>query len=115
MLLPALGRINELSHRAETDIKSTLAIVALLGYANDKGGYPESLEELVEAGYLEEVPIDAYSNKPVVYKKTNGDFLLYSVGPNFVDDGGIPGKDSKGKIRRMWADDGDTIFWPVSE
>ena len=69
---------------------------------------------LVAAGYMKELPIDTYSDKPLVYKKTEDDFILYSVGHNFIDDGGVPGTGRDGKVR-SWAANGDEIFWPVSE
>jgi hypothetical protein len=34
------------------------------------------------------VPIDPYSDRPLVYRRTDDGYLLYSVGSNRVDDGG---------------------------
>jgi len=34
-------------------------------------------------------------------------FLLYTPGPSCVDHGG--------EMTKMWAEDGDTIFWPLAE
>jgi hypothetical protein len=48
-------------------------------------------------------------DKPLVYKKTDDNFILYSVGPNFTDDGGEPGKGKSGRIKN-WTDNGDTVF-----
>ncbi len=84
----------------------------MVRYKQDKGSYPESLDKLVTAGYLKEIPLDTFSDKPLVYKKTDDDFILYSVGPNFIDDGGQVYRDDKG-IVRQWADEGDAVFWPV--
>ena len=56
--------------------------------------------------------MDAFSEKPLVYKKTDDDFILYSVGFNFTDDGGEFSKDRRGNIRK-WGENGDTVFWPV--
>jgi hypothetical protein len=100
------------SYIHKANIESTLAIIALLRYNQDVGSYPQNLEELIEAGYLKELPMDPYSDKPLVYKKTNGDFILYSIGCNFKDDGGEVCRDDKGRINR-WADEGDRVFWPV--
>jgi len=111
-LAPALGRVIEISNRLPVDINSTLTIIALLRYAQDKGDYPNNLGELITAGYLKEIPLDTFSNKPLVYRKTDDGFTLYSVGPNFIDDGGESGKDKKGKAK-LWADNGDTVFWPM--
>jgi len=70
------------------------------------------LQELVKRGYLTELPMDPYSDKPLVYKKTDDGFLLYSVGVNFKDDSGQIARDDEGKIRE-YADEGDWVFWPV--
>jgi len=111
---PALGRINEISHRNKTEVQATLTTLAILRYKQTIGAYPNSLEELLTAGYIKEIPIDSYSDKPLVYKKKGDDFILYSVGPNCVDDGGQSGKDGKGKPK-LWVDNGDAVFWPVPE
>jgi hypothetical protein len=58
------------------------------------------------------VPMDPYSDEPLVYRRTDRGFTLYSVGPDFADDGGEPGLNADGKPR-LWADKGDTVFWPI--
>jgi hypothetical protein len=58
------------------------------------------------------LPIASFSDKPLVYRKTDDDFILYSVGPNFTDEGGEYSRDSKGRIKN-WLDNGDAVFWPV--
>ncbi|MEN6334498.1 MAG: hypothetical protein ABFE01_09570, partial [Phycisphaerales bacterium] len=63
-------------------------------------------------GFLDTLPTDPYSNGLLVYRAAGDNFVLYSLGPDFDDDGGISGVDSEGRIR-MWADSGDTVFWPV--
>ncbi|MHC4122656.1 MAG: hypothetical protein ACYSSI_03710 [Planctomycetota bacterium] len=112
MLIPAFSRLNEMSHRLKSDIQATITIIAILRYKQQNGSYPENLKELTMAGLLKKLPIDAYSNKPLVYRKTKGDFILYSISENFIDDGGVMGKDSKGNPR-VWANNGDAVFWPV--
>ena len=89
-----------------------MTIIAVLRYAQDKGDYPDNLGELITAGYLKEIPLDMFSDKPLVYRKTDDGFTLYSVGPNFIDDSGESGKDKKGKVR-LWAENGDAVFWPA--
>jgi len=113
-LTPAIVRVIEIGHRNKTEVQATITILGLLRHKKDKGYYPENLQELITTGYLKELPIDSYSDKPLNYKKTDDNFTLYSVGPNFTDDGGEPGKDSKGRISK-WRDNGDTVFWPVPE
>jgi hypothetical protein len=57
-------------------------------YKQDKGEYPGTLQELVP-DYIPELPDDPFSEGYFIYKRRgDGGFILYSVGPNGVDDGG---------------------------
>jgi general secretion pathway protein G len=111
---PAYGSINRIAWRMKTGRQALLTVLAIMRYEKEKGRYPASLVELVEAGYLKELPRDPFSDKPLVYKKADDNFILYSVGPNFTDDGGEPGKDKRGQARQ-WRDNSDTVFWPMQE
>jgi len=113
-LMPALARVNELAHRFKADTYSTLVIIAILRYAQDKGHYPSNLDELIAADYLKELPMDPWSDKPLVYKRTDDGFILYGVGSNFKDDGGQLTRDDEGKVKK-YADEGDWVFWPVQK
>jgi len=113
-LTPAFKRVIEIGNRLQTDVGATLTMIAILRHKQDTDRYSQNLNQLVTAGYLKQLPIDSFSDKPLVYKKTDDNFILYSVGPDFKDDGGISGKDSKGRDRQ-WLDNGDTVFWPVPE
>ena len=56
------------------------------------GQYPETLEALVPQ-FAEKLPHDIVGGQPLKYRRTaDGQFLLYSVGWNETDDGGVPGK-----------------------
>ena len=113
MFMPATERASEIAYRGKMSHEATKTIVAVLRWQLEKNQYPANLNELVKAGFLDELPMDSFSDKPLVYKKTDGDFILYSVGFNFTDDGGEHGKDRSGNIR-TWSDNGDTVFWPVT-
>lgn len=112
ILLPALWRVNEIAYRVKADVEATLAIIALLRYKQDKGNYPNALDDLIQSGYLEQLSIDPWSDKPLVYKKTDDGFILYGVGSNFKDDGGQVVRNKKGRVKK-YADEGDWVFWPV--
>jgi len=56
-------------------------------FQKEKGHYPESLQELTPT-CLKEIPLDIYSDRPHLYQKTGNGYLLYSVGPNRIDDQG---------------------------
>ena len=57
-----------------------------------RGQYPETLEALVPQ-FAEKVPHDVIGGQPLKYHRTaDGQFVLYSIGWNGKDDGGVPGK-----------------------
>lgn len=113
--VPVLVRVNELIHRHKVDVEATLTIIAILRYYQQTGDFPDDLQQLIEAGFLKACPVDPYSDKRLVYRKVEKNFILYGVGRNFMDDGGqvavIDG------VPRQWGtkDEGDWVFWPVSE
>jgi len=109
---PAHGRLVQLEWRVKTMRLGLLTVLALARYEKEKSEYPESLDVLVEAGYLKDMPNDPYSDGPLVYKKTDESFILYSLGENLSDDGGQVFRDDEGKIKQ-WASEGDWVFWPV--
>ncbi len=104
------GGTGECVHRswqAKTVGQAFVGILAILTYNAQKGSLPSSLEELVRTRYLDGVPIDPYSGKPFVYRLTGSDFTFYSMGEDFVDDGGRPATWQESQIA------GDRVFWPV--
>jgi hypothetical protein len=107
-LLFNAGRTIEISYRLKTDARALLTTLAILRYKTERGYLPENLEQLVENGYLEELPFDPLNDKPLVYKISEDNFLLYSFGFDFDDDGGVPSRWGEGE------DGGDQVFWPVS-
>jgi len=114
VLTPALGMAAQRGHQHRTNVEATISILALQRYKADKGSFPDNLQELVTAGYLRQLPVDVFSDKPLIYRKTDESFILYSIGGNFEDDGGKAEIDSKGRPK-LWDYDGDAVFWPVTK
>jgi hypothetical protein len=111
--MPALGRASRIAFRGRALHEAVVTILAIKRYHQEKGHYPLSLNELVSAGYIEQLPMDPYSDKPLVYHRIGDNFTLYSLGENFADDGGKVV--DEGNDRRRWGtdEDGDRVFWPV--
>jgi hypothetical protein len=65
----------------------TAVAFALAGFRSDHGAYPNCLDQL-RCQYIADVPLDAFSNDDLHYQREGDGYLLYSVGPNGVDDGG---------------------------
>lgn len=100
---------------AENDTQNDLLMVtlALHAYKLDHGRYPASLSLLAPA-YLSQIPADPFAQSgPLRYRTTPGGYVLYSVGPDGVDDGGKPIVDARetGRYRYLVEQDskGDIV------
>jgi len=92
LLLPALGRVPIKAAMAQTTVDEAVLACALERYRLANGQFPETLEALVPR-FISQLPNDVISGEPYKYHLTNdGQFVLYSVGWNEKDDGGVPGK-----------------------
>ncbi|MBW8035648.1 MAG: hypothetical protein FVQ79_08470 [Planctomycetes bacterium] len=111
-MLPKLGRVTDLRYEHKALYDAALTVLAARRWQLEKGVLPVDLNELVEAGYLDRVPDDPYSDGPLVYRVDGDGFVLYSAGRNFTDDGGIAGTDTKDH-NKPWGETGDAVFWPV--
>ena len=87
LLMPAYGKIGGAVDRAEQINRNGIVVAGLAAHFADRKKYPETLADLVPK-YLARVPVDVFGDQPVIYKKTDTGYLLYSVGANGVDDGG---------------------------
>ena len=109
LLLPALGRF---LFEAKKDIArrdvAQCGIAAEL-YRLDYGAYPESLDALAPK-YLDTLPKDTFSGQPLLFKSLPDGILIYSVGPNGKDDGGVDDRAPAGSGPKSSADD---IVWRV--
>jgi hypothetical protein len=89
--------------------EATIAAVALSLWRERHGEYPVSLAELVPQ-YLPQLPVDHSSGEPLRYKIKDGRPVLYGVGRDGTDDGGVWLGD-----RRRWPavpDQGDWLLYP---
>lgn len=77
---------------------ATLTAIALELYHRRRGAYPAALAELVPQ-FLPSVPLDRYDGRPLKYRLESGKPLLYSVGVDRDDDGGVLPKNAS----KRWA------------
>jgi hypothetical protein len=87
LLLPAFDKLQTAGERCEQYQRNLHLAFALATYHADHGRYPQALAELAPK-YLDQIPDDIFSGKPVIYKPEPNGYLLYSVGANGIDDGG---------------------------
>lgn len=81
----------------ETDAEDRLLLIALRvrSYRLKHDRLPGSLDAL---GIPASLLTDPYSGKALVYRPAGGDYLLYSIGPDLKDDGGVPADLSAGPV-----------------
>ena len=111
--LPAFEKVGELSWRVKTQRDGLITTLAILRYRQQTGKYPDSLDELLNKGFINKMPYDVYRNGPLTYRKTDNNFILYSLGEDLVDNGGKVIYNDKGQPRIWPQKDGDAVFWPV--
>lgn len=72
-----------------------LTSLALRVYRLDNGHYPQTLNELVPR-YLKKNPVDSFGNsKPLRYQPKANSYVLYSLGPDGIDNQGQKIRDPK--------------------
>jgi hypothetical protein len=88
--------------RAQTYANLARVACALESCRLARGRYPDSLDALVPQ-FLRAVPHDLIMDQPLKYHLTGGGkFILYSVGWNKKDDGGVVAKHSRDRVEGDW-------------
>jgi len=99
MIMPAITGIPASAAGGDARHRLATVAVAMAACRAKTGKYPAALPELVPE-YLAAVPLDPFDGKPLRMKTSADGIVLYSIGPDFTDDGGkdMNDKDSKGDI-----------------
>lgn len=88
ILVPSLNHALEASARAQAGEDCGRIAVAMTRYRLDHGKLPEKLEDLIPQ-YLKTIPVDPFDGKPLRLAEKEDRCVIYSVGPDQVDDGGV--------------------------
>jgi hypothetical protein len=92
IMLPTLHKIPMRAAAAQTAVDEAAIACALERYRLANGQYPDNPDILVPK-FISQLPHDVISGEPYKYRRTNdGQFVLYSVGWNETDDGGVAGQ-----------------------
>jgi len=112
MVFPAISKAVEKFAFAQSSIDLARVACALERCRLAQGRYPETLDVLVPQ-FIARIPHDIIIGQPLKYRRTeNGSFVLYSVGWNETDDGGVVALSKKGKTPLV--DQGDWVWrYPV--
>lgn len=88
----------------QTRVNQAQIACALERFRLAQGEYPETLDALVPQ-FIEKIPQDIIGGQPLHYRRTeDGQFLLYSVGWNETNDGGVVDKDKLGNEDKTQGD-----------
>jgi len=110
--VPNFSRACQNVARAQTLVDEANVACALERYRLAHGDFPETLETLVRE-YFKKLPTDLIGGQTLRYRRKSSDnFLLYSVGWNESDDGGIAIRNANGYVD---LDKGDWVWDPLQE
>jgi hypothetical protein len=101
MVLPAFAKLpqKDAQHRAELRLAFT-ALAVERWRSRHEGAPPPNLTALVPA-WLPDVPSDPFDGRPLRYRPLARGYVVYSIGPDGVDDGGAPKPDRGGRTN-LW-------------
>jgi hypothetical protein len=104
LFMPALGGIVEKFAYAQSSVNLARVAIALERFRLAHGEFPESLDA-VAAQFPDGIPHDIIGGEPLNYRRTSdGQFILYSVGWNERDDGGVVGLTKSGSVDNQKGD-----------
>ncbi len=102
LALPSLEKCIQKGAAAQASTDEAALACALERHRLANGQFPEKLEMLVPQ-FISYLPHDVLTGEPYKYRRTSdGRFVLYSVGWNEKDDGGVPGETLFDETRGDW-------------
>jgi hypothetical protein len=97
LTVPNFQKAVQVMARNQTAADEARITCALERYRIANGSYPDSLDALAPK-FLDKVPHDITTGEPLKYRRAESSFVLYSIGWNEKDDGGMtPPTVSNGK------------------
>ncbi|MBN1919141.1 MAG: hypothetical protein JW889_14645 [Verrucomicrobia bacterium] len=110
----SLARAHHYVEIAALRYLATEVRIGLAFYKAGHGEYPDALDKIEP--YLDEIPLDPFSDKPFCYRREGSEYVLYSIGPNMKDDGGRDLREDptrlygRGADLESWIDQDDLVF-----
>jgi hypothetical protein len=88
LMVPALSAFGEAGSRNEAERDATRTALAIERFRHREGRLPAKIDQLVP-NYLGAPLIDPFDGAALRYRADAAEYLVYSVGSNGVDDGGV--------------------------
>jgi hypothetical protein len=95
-IFPAVGPSWQAGARGEVDQHATDIAIAAERHRRRQGSQPADLDALVPT-FLPMVPRDPFDGQPMRFRMQGEELLIYSVGVNGIDDGGLMTVDARGE------------------
>jgi hypothetical protein len=109
LMLPSLAQADQRTARAQTLLDETPVACAIERYRMQQKQLPDVLQALAPQ-FISKIPNDLFGGQPLRYKtNTNGGYLIYSIGWNEVDDGGVAAQ-TTGNTPRSNPNEGDWVW-----
>jgi hypothetical protein len=87
LFTPACQKVAANYYRTQARLQCTIVGLAMERYRMKQDRWPNQLADLVPQ-YLAQVPTDPFDGKPLRFRQQVDHVVIYSVGPDGVDDGG---------------------------
>lgn len=122
IFFPAFQQVRAAVDRSVAQKNGVLTALAMYRYRLRNKRWPETKDDLVPK-FLDRIPVDILTGKPLHFKIIDDRPLVYSVGMDHDDDGGIDAVENKKSIKRSEIKpgpkndnfEGDWILWPLAD
>ncbi len=105
MGIPALGSVAKIDLRVSAGVNCARVALGIERYRLAKGSLPKVLDDLIPRYIdIDKTPTDPFDGKPLRYKLTEPGYIVYSIGEDGTDEGGL----EKGKRK----DSSAPYDWP---
>ena len=88
LLSPAVDKVIEASLRSQGKLAATAVGVACERYRQKFSQWPLTLD-MIPKDILSEIPNDPFTGKAINYKRLPDGIVVYTIGPDLTDDGGM--------------------------
>lgn len=117
-LMPAYDGVRFAMERSIGEQDGAVLAIAIERFKLANGRLPEALDELVPE-FIAQIPLDRVTGQPVKFVVKGDDPLIYSVGTNGIDNGGVPASDkyygNAMPFNFGGSYEGDWVLWPEPE
>ena len=91
-IIPNFSKAIRTTARNQVSVRQAMLACALERYRLAHHDYPETLAALTPQ-FIDRIPLDIVNGQPMRYRRnSDGQFVLYSIGWNETDDGGVTAK-----------------------